>query len=150
MALEDPNNIEKEKPAVAQEPAAETEYGAVKKKIKIPGFGEIEYTEKRVMFLEKTVQETGGVKGYIRKMISWEELLRFWGIDESEWEKIKAGQIYHSREELEKDNKRFMAEKRPDLLYGEETLNEHPKRESIEKFKQSQGVNAIALALTKN
>lgn len=43
-------------------------------KIEIPGFGEIEYTEKTVMFPKHLVKETGGVKGYIRKMVKWDEL----------------------------------------------------------------------------
>ena len=81
MALEDPNNIKKAKPVEIQEPAAETEHGAVKKKIKIPGFGEIEYTERIINFPERIVQETGGVIGYKRKTITWEELSRFFGVN---------------------------------------------------------------------
>ena len=89
MTLEQPDNLEGKKDTTADTaaalPAAEAEHGAVKKKIDIPGVGEIEYTEKVIMFPEKIVQETGGVKGYVRKMVSWEELLRFWGMDKDEW-----------------------------------------------------------------
>jgi len=96
MALEDPNNVEKDSPAASQDPADETEHGAVKKKIEIPGVGEIEYTEKTVMFPEKIVQETGGVKGYVRKMVSWDELARYWNVDREELERIKCGEFSNS------------------------------------------------------
>ena len=43
------------------------------KKIEIPGFGEIEYTEKTVMFPEHLVRETDGVRGYKRKIVKWDQ-----------------------------------------------------------------------------
>jgi hypothetical protein len=72
---------EKQKRKIEQEP--------ITKKIEIPGLGEIEYVERKVLFPEKYVEETGGVKGYIKKTITWEKLLKFWDIDKNEWEKIK-------------------------------------------------------------
>jgi hypothetical protein len=60
-----------------------------KKKINVSEIGEIEYLERRVMFPEKIVAETGGVKGYIRKTIPWEEIKRILGFDPEEYKRLK-------------------------------------------------------------
>jgi len=54
------------------------------KKIEIPGLGEISYFEKKVMFPERIIEETDGVRGYVRKMIPWEEFGKFCGIESPE------------------------------------------------------------------
>lgn len=43
--------------------------GSTIKKIEIPDLGEIEYFEKKIYFSDKFVQETGGVRGYVKKTI---------------------------------------------------------------------------------
>jgi hypothetical protein len=60
---------------------SDSESGVKKKIVEIPGIGEIEYQEKTVMFPEKIVQETGGVKGYIRKIVLKENLNEFLSTD---------------------------------------------------------------------
>lgn len=42
----------------------------------IPGLGEISFFEKQVLFSNDVIKDTGGVKGYIRKLIQWDELTR--------------------------------------------------------------------------
>ena len=142
MGIEDESK-KSETPIVNE--VKEDEKGTVKKKIDILGVGEIEYTEKTVMFPEKIVQKTGGVKGYIRKMISWEELIRFWDLDESEWEKIKEGQVYDSREDLEEENKQKLARGRMDLLWDDNTLDKHPRKKSLENFLMTDGFNNLSI-----
>ncbi len=44
------------------------------KTIEVPEVGRIEYYEHKVNFPEKIVEDTGGVQGYVRKTILWEEL----------------------------------------------------------------------------
>lgn len=125
--------------------------GAVKKKIEIPDVGEIEYTEKRIMFPEKIVQETGGVKGYVRKMVKWEELARFFGVSVEEFEKIKAKGYLTSQEENREDNERAKADKylRENFrIYSDEELEEFPKKETIEKFIKSDGLAMAMKAMT--
>jgi hypothetical protein len=113
---------EKQKRKIEQEP--------ITKKIEIPGLGEIEYVERKVLFPEKYVEETGGVKGYIKKTITWEKLLKFWDIDKNEWEKIKKHRFSITAESSkEKDNK-------------------YPKEESAEKLEKTDCLSAFALALT--
>jgi hypothetical protein len=140
MALEDLNNLEKTVPA-AQEPAAEAEHGAVKKKIDIPGVGEIEYTEKRIMFPEKIVQETGGVKGYVRKMVSWKDLARFYGVKTEEMKKMKS-------EEMKRYNDldpSMLMEGEEDLLPSKKLL---PSDEAKDKYGKVGGILPIISAMT--
>jgi len=171
MTLEQPDNLEGKKDTTADttvaSSAAEAEHSAVKKKIDIPGVGEIEYTEKVVMFPEKIVQETGGVKGYVRKMVSWEELARFFGMQYKEFEKIIDDSL-HSREWARKENNSRKKNNEEalefrknnphlagkdgykiydNILTGEE-LKEYPEQKTIDFYLKSGGILTIISELT--
>lgn len=143
--------------------------GAVKKKIDIPGVGEIEYTEKKIMFPEKIVQETGGVKGYVRKMVSWDELARFWGMQPEEFQKIIKGSLTSREKIRELNNYRKkkneeaiewrkknpeLAKKYPDWyeiydnILADEELNEYPEQKMIDFYLEHHGILTIILKLT--
>jgi hypothetical protein len=135
---------------------SESEHGTVKKKIEIPGMGEIEYTEKRIMFPEKIVQETGGVKGYIRKMVSWDNLANFLGVSLEEMNKMKAN--YHDafklREKLKKENEERVDEGIPPLWSQkeiDETFDDErlPLDDSRQKYEKVGGILPIISAMTK-
>jgi|GEM_PF-2254240 len=113
--------------------------GWEKKKIEIPGVGEIEYLEKYVAFPEKVVQETGGVKGYVRKMVSWEKLAKYLGISVEELKKIRTKGFLSSQEEMRED----YGER-----HSEEELNSYPKKESIEKFAKADGLGLMIKSMT--
>jgi hypothetical protein len=53
------------------------------KTIEIPGVGQIRYHEKTINFPSRLIEETGGVLGYKRKLIRWEDLCESIGIESS-------------------------------------------------------------------
>tara|TARA_Y100000031_G_scaffold156908_1_gene214106 strand:- start:305 stop:1549 length:1245 start_codon:yes stop_codon:yes gene_type:complete len=69
--------VQKEPEEIKEEPKTPDfllEKDAKEKILEIPEIGEIKYFEKKVKFPERIVEETGEVKGYIRKTIPWEEI----------------------------------------------------------------------------
>lgn len=62
------------------------------KQIEISGLGEISYYEKKVLFPEMVIKETGGVKGYIRKIINIDN------IDKTILKRIKAWEYKYKRD----------------------------------------------------
>ncbi|MBU4338793.1 hypothetical protein KKD57_04530 [Patescibacteria group bacterium] len=141
-------NIIKEKVEIGNVEEREKEKDNIKK-INIPGFKEIEYTEKVINFPKNIIEETGGVEGYVRKTISWNELLKFWDINDDDWGKMEKGHNLFSREDAEEENE-INKNMGGSGIYGENNLKELPSKKSVENFKRANGIELIIKELTNN